>query len=613
MQKFRFYASRTNIFWNKLCEDRPSKRFFETIDFAWEQLGICMNFINQFQGSITLAEDVYTYFKLENDETNETTYWFVDSKSKVLSKGVIYQLGLDVWTSYNMNLLEKFTTDNLSLGVERTHLSYGQYQEYNSMGIIDNLLNVGSSGDKAYSTIALINGENNVLTFPAKTGSSVDKYKYEPNSLGKHITKCYVFATDDNYSDNQGNTFIIFPVVETSLIPSKTTDGNKWLGNIVRHLVHLTKQIGWNNRFLGVYNLPLFPSELKFDYYFEFNPNFTSTPAVRFCYHGIYINLYGTYHDKIFLDIPKNVLQIKNAISYNNHNAWLNIFGFINSNVDFYKRQITPLYLFNDNNNNIEINIGEKVVFNGGFVSISNKRDVIDYGSQLPSNQQNFARYISSINEQKNTNLKVSQDSAIMGGIQGVTNSFIGLATWVGGAVAKDAATSNKGYGQYVSGIFSTAGSILNHVNNKLQWEAQITDAKNSIPVAFNNSAVDDVRINELVENYQTYSGNLYGAIILKNFEPSGINLNNNTTFLYGVKISNYVPARIIKTNLDKNPCLYLELQNAFVKSVLMQYLNILYPKKEFIMKQVIAEAWNVGYRIWNEPCNLTLFYEINL
>lgn len=616
MNNFEMYGTKFPIWWTKLTEDKPSKKYFETINFEWEKFNQVMGWNNQFQGYMVLPDDSYTYFKIIDKRTNTTSYWFVDNKTMQLSQGCNYLLGLDVWTTYNMNILENLPNDFL-LGVERTHLSYGDYQKYNTIGALDEMLNIGNCGDTYIKTKPLIRGrfsssnQTDKIWMNYYDGTKIWDIEFTGKTSLQHqhyLDKCYVFSALNNYPiSRRASQYIIFPVIdvvhEFKSDSSEPFHANKKLGNTYGQLDNLVQKK--QNQFLGIFNLPVLTTTdyLVFDDFFADGDMH---------YYGINVGLWGIEQHP-FISISKDLLKVTTKLKYNSLDDKLNIYGFVNSNNNFYAKPITPLYTFFNNGNNIDINVGKKLVFNAGFMSLLNNRDMLIYGGQLPSNKETFDAYMNSMREQMNAGIKASRDKAILGGVQSSVNIGVGVGQAIGGGLIGDSAGAMKGAMQAVGGVFSLASSIVNHENTKNRYAAQIADAKNSIPVGFNISAEDDLRMNLLIDNPVNNGGDINGAIILRKFNQTGITLNNNIAFLYGVKVSNYIPFSVIKNNLAKVPCLYLELQNSFVKSVLLQYVATLYPKMNNTLKQVIADAWNVGYRIWNEPCNLSLSYEIEL
>lgn len=625
--KYKFYGSKTNIFWSKLDENKPSKQLFDTIDFQWTLFNITPNWVNQFSATIALREDTWTYFKLENTETNEVTYWFCDGKNKALSNGIVYELGLDVWTSYNMNVFESFPNE-FKLLVERTHLPVDEYLKHNTVGVIDNMLNVGHFGDttKPYGDIYKID-----TTARDKIIIGDETYQISSNSkniINKLITKCYVFAAESKDAGLGMYEYMILPVIELRGDDSfyYGNSPTRYLGNTTRNLKFLQTKIP--NRFLGIFNMPLLPNDVKVSKLLMFQKDDSN---------DIY-NYYGMYLQQEGLDISSSLslqhqvwlsyenLKITDKIKYNqvfniNDNNTipnLNLYGFFNSNTTWYNNQIPPNNFKVALGKNAEGEIvskllgfplGKKIVFSQGFISILNNKDVINYGGQLPSNKETFANYMNGIREQMNTGIKISQENAIISGLRNGINTTNGISNIFTGNVS-------NGVSQISGGIFGLATNILNHTNTKLRYEAQITDAKNSIPVNYNNSADSDIRLNGIIDNFAVLTGqqtNFNLCVIFKNFSSYGTFYNNNLAFLYGVKINNYIETSTIKEMLNKNPCIYLELSSSFTESVLIHYINKLYPKKDLSLKQVICDAWNVGHRIWKVDCDLTQQYTIDI
>lgn len=123
--KYKAYITDSSkIFWTKNSVDKPTKQFFKYLmeDANWKELGnITPNFINQFNGSITVDKDTYTYLKLVDEETGgefKVKYFSIDSVNKVLSNGFVLDITLDVFTTYTLNFY--YEIENKPIKVNRT-------------------------------------------------------------------------------------------------------------------------------------------------------------------------------------------------------------------------------------------------------------------------------------------------------------------------------------------------------------------------------------------------------------------------------------------------------------------------------------------------------------
>lgn len=623
-RRFKFYASKAPIWWSKMSEDRPSKAYFSAFSFDWQELvGFNISWVSQFKGDIVLADDIYTYFKMEDTEKNVVTYWFVDDKIRQLTKGCLYQLGLDIWSSYNIDLLDELP-DNYLLGVERTHLTIADYKKYNVNHVLDDFLNIGHYGDEAYKIpppfeISSQGEWTNVYKF--LTSGEVGLRGYRAYGTKRRLNgttaviDCYVFSNWSLVNDNTvvwgagSKDFLIMPVIDTGddyyaelSGDASLNDGTAlgaYLGNTAYFLQKLVKQKP--TYFIGRFLLPLLPPQ-------GYVRHTETIDNKKYDYLAIAYSVTGEYKNEYIRSIETKI--IGETWKYNGDGIGLiNAYGFFNSNAQWYGNVISPLLIFNQVDY-FEIRIKGYSIFNMGMVDIANSKDIIRYGSQLPVNKESYFAYYKGIENSMNTAIKVSKDNAILGAVKGGFNAITGVAQSSIGLVTGDVIGAVKGWSNATNSIFNLAGSIVNHVNTIATFKAQIEDAKNSVQPSYASTADADMKL-YLILKQQSNTG----MFPLKKFTAEGKILNNNLAFLFGVKVSNYIPFSVIKKmqTYKNNPCLYLELQTSFVTTNLSHYLSRKFPWMNNKMKGAILDAWRKGYRIWNVDCDLSQEYSYDI
>lgn len=131
---YKVYHTNYIPFWIN-SENKPSYNFFQTINFNWEEINLSPNFIYEFELNIVVEDTKNIYFKLVrlNDidqSVIETLYFHFDSIKKRMNKGFLISCKLDIWTSYNMLLENKFKTENTLIKVERASLPLKKYVQF---------------------------------------------------------------------------------------------------------------------------------------------------------------------------------------------------------------------------------------------------------------------------------------------------------------------------------------------------------------------------------------------------------------------------------------------------------------------------------------------------
>lgn len=665
-KNFKFYGSKTPIFWSKDSEDRPSETLFNSIDFNWELFdNYTPNYLDKWTANITLPFDTYTYFKLENTITNSVSFWFVDKTQKILTSGVVYQISLDIYSTYIMDIMKRIPADT-NIGVERTHLTFSNFKKFLFPFIEDELISQGACGSGPVGIDSCVNVFREII--PGSYSSYKVQFKnLKPDNLThtyrfidndsqvplNNVCRCYVFydLQDTSISDREAHfarkRYYLFPVIEQEenremyMINTNggTPDTNKILGNTVSNMSYLVKQTYATNKFIGIFPLPFYFNEpIKW-----ISINQGNGSPVDYYYYGYSFEFDGKQIDKTLNQfyISRNVLDSREntypvvfpstTIVYNNPETewnpsvnskhYVNIYSFLQLNKLWYQSNISPILWFNLVNNNLSIDLKGRIIFSQGFKIFNQFNDnILDLGGELPSDKESYAAYVNGIKETMNTAIKVSRDNMILSSVKNfyklqlsAAQTGFGILDLISG---EGTGGMFKGMNGMLDSAFNIAGSIVNHVNTIKMYQAQLIDAKNSITPAILNSNDSDLSI---LMNSKLYTGDLTlgvrHSLLLQRLPKTMSNLNDNMVFLFGVAIKNYIPWRLITENATREnmPCYYISFMNSYASVQFFNFIRNQFPTMDLETVKIIVDAMIIGYRIWKQKPDLTKSYQMIL
>lgn len=628
-KQYKLYGSKVPIWWNKMSENRPAYDYFHSFDFQWIELPINMGYVNQFRGHLVLKEDTWTYFKMVHIPTNKVTYWFVDDIIYVMEKGHNYALGLDIWSSYNMEILKNIP-DNMPVGVERTHVKIENYYKYCLGGLIDDLLISGSTGSyitrfglKGFSPFQINSGTNNQPVCLIPNDGYYQRSRSSLLDKVKGVVAAYVFTNWDRNKESgyglRGLQYLVFPVILQEDYDVFWMNGTRALGNTERGLQRIVKKKA--SSFIGIFMIPPMNfNDWEFKSFTEdiSGDEATGDTSVTPTYYKYYykpIGFHSSDKDITLQGMPCVTRWKYNESPENVTVLDLNFYSMLNANTTWYGQTITPLLTFSietPNSSHFSIK-GGFTTFNGGFnIKLNDKDSMINYSGPLPANNEAYDRYLNGIRESMNTAIKVSQDNMIMGIAKGAFGISVGSAQ-IQASVSElaqgkfDSTGMLKGISNIGNSIFNIAGSVVNHQNTKATFEAQLKDAKNSIPESISDSNNNDIW------KYHFYSSLSNSGIRYTYFNRQAVVLNNNLAFLFGVRISNMIPMSEIHAMLNNRfmPMIYIEFQKAFLETTMDQYLTKKFPTMNQTLRRALLDGFRIGYRVWKEECDLTRTYEI--
>ena len=112
--------SREKIFWNIANENVPSKVYFETFKNRMIETDLKVNFESLTRVSIVSELDDITYVWINH--LDKDYFYYVSGIEKILSKGYVLNLQLDLYCTYTLNYLENLRNNEKEIQIIRSHL-----------------------------------------------------------------------------------------------------------------------------------------------------------------------------------------------------------------------------------------------------------------------------------------------------------------------------------------------------------------------------------------------------------------------------------------------------------------------------------------------------------
>lgn len=132
--QFKLYASKFPIWWTHNSIDKPDPDYFKGLEdqsnqdgFNWVEVPFTFNFKNQFEGTLIVDDQYYTYFKLVDakDVKFPNRYYLVETLNKAFNGGYELSIRLDVFTSYGLDFWTNGVTNpdimNKTVNLNRTN------------------------------------------------------------------------------------------------------------------------------------------------------------------------------------------------------------------------------------------------------------------------------------------------------------------------------------------------------------------------------------------------------------------------------------------------------------------------------------------------------------
>lgn len=666
--KYKAYITDSNkVFWTKNSVDKPTKDFFESLmgSVEWIDLGnITPNFINQFNGSLVVDKDTYTYLKLINTETNEVKYYSIDRVNKVLNNGFVIDITLDVFTTYTLNFYNQVET--FSIKVNRTTAyalacdSYARLQR-DDLITLPQIPKLHQNGREQY-----------FLSFGFKelswhTNSLVSGYRYKMSSdsewvLKDRYTEIFELVEFNRFDNGKLYTQMIFDVYQdvdgawfiVPIFGEKHTQFNSvdWWAefsvnigsglnykcfNYLQFTDKIKNNTFWVNKYKGRFHLPNWMNII--------------------CNTGIPVVI-NTNPDDGNRSYSILMIKIRNGINNFRYQYGPNkmIFNFTtNSTTSFNQlenRKIntyalskmsqveTPTFFFNDalisnntyqllgnnstlffdsiNQNNINYNFNETSgisMFTFGYNSLIK----LDGTETFPTSTNEYKSYLASVQSTQNTQMQLAKQNAIWGGVKSAISGAMGVASSLATGNVAGAVSSGMGA---ITGI---ADSVMQYQNKKREMDAQNADkqrsatAKNIEPSSIESIIKNStITMNDVPNSRRLNLGVLDGVITLTSYN-NFLNEMNSSMINKIVWECGYVVNKIIRLNDIKNTynvSFFDDMINHFIYwdiEIPNEFIKLNYPNYNNELIEAITTTINNPVRFWkiipNYNVHLTIAY----
>lgn len=519
--KYKAYITEnTNIFWTKNSVDKPTKEYFDLImrTSEWVDLGnITPNFINQFNGSIVVDKDEYTYLKLIDTERGKVQYFTVDRVSKVLNNGYVIDITLDVFTTHTLNIYNRLM-DTWPVKVNRTTAyclacdSYAKLQRDDLITLpqIPALHQNGetvralSFGYKEYSwhTNGLVSGYRYKMSSDSEwvLKSRYTSEVFEILSLDRFDSgKLYTQMLFDVYQDVDGSWFIV-PIYGEKHTQFNSVDWwaefsvnigsnlNYKCFNYLQYVEKIKNNTFWVNKYKGRFHLPNWMNIISntgipvvINTNADDNNRSYSILMIKIK-NGINNFRYQYGPNKMYFDFSANTLNEFNQFN----NKKLNTYA-----LSKMSQAETPTFYFNDklkSNNTYFLNADRSTLFfdwinqnniNYNFNPTSgismftfgyNALIKLDGTETFPTSTNEYKSYLASVQSTQNTQMQLAKQNAIWGGVKSAVSGVMGVASSL--ATGNVAGAVSSGIGA-ITGI---ADSVMQYQNKKREMDAQNAD-----------------------------------------------------------------------------------------------------------------------------------------
>lgn len=662
MKYYAYITESDKIFWTKNSVDKPTYEYFVNLmrSVEWKDLGnITPNFINQFNGNIVVDKETYTYLKLINTETNKTTYYSIDRVNKILNKGFVIDITLDVFTTYTLDFYTHL--DDKPIKVNRTTAyclasdTYARLQR-------DDLITLPQ--------VPALHQNGNTqqfLSFGYKelswhTNSLVSGYRYKMSSDSEWVLKSrytetfelvefnrfdngklYSQMLFDVYQDVDGAWFIV-PIFGEKHTQSNTVDWwaefsvnigsnlNYKCFNYLQYVEKVKNNTFWVNKYKGRFHLPNWMNIIA-------NTGIpvvinTNTDDNNRSYSILMIKLrnginnfrYQYGPNKMYFDFTGNSINEFNQFSNKKINTYAlskmsqaetPTFYFNDKlkNGDYYLNgDRSTLFFDNINQNNINYNFNPTSgisMFTFGYNALIK----IDGTETFPTSTNEYKSYLASVQSTQNTQMQLAKQNAIVGGVKSFINGAMGAASAALSGNVMGAVSSTVGA---FSGI---ADSVMQYQNKKREMDAQNADkqrsatAKNiepsSIESVIKNSTIT---MRDVPNTRRLNLGDLDGVISFTSFRN---NLQEMDCSLINQIVwqSGYVINKVIKMR-DIKQIYYVSFYDDHINSFIYwdieipnEYIKISFPNFNNELIEAISTTINNPVRFWKNTPN----YGVNL
>lgn len=664
--KYKAYITESNkIFWTKNSVDKPTKEFFESLmgRTEWVDLGnITPNFINQFNGSVVVDKDTYTYLKLINTETDEVKYYSIDRVNKVLNNGFVIDITLDVFTTYTLNFYQQ--VESFPIKVNRTTAyclacdTYARLQR-DDLITLHQIPKLHQNGREQY-----------FLSFGYKelswiTNSLVSGYRYKMSSDSEWILKdrytetfelvefnrfdtgkLYSQMLFDVYQDVDGAWFIV-PIFGEKHTQFNTVDWwaefsvnigsglNYKCFNYLQFVDKIKNNTFWVNKYKGRFHLPNWMNIIAN----------TGIPVVVNTNPDDGNRSYSILMIKIRNGINNFSYQYgPNKMNFNFTTRSTSSFNQLeNSKINTYalskmSQGETPTFFFNDalisnntyhllgnnsslffdsiNQNYINYNFNETSgisMFSFGYNSLIK----LDGTETFPTSTNEYKSYLASVQSTQNTQMQLAKQNAIWGGVKSAISGAMGVASSL--ATGNVAGAVSSGVGA-ITGI---ADSVMQYQNKKREMDAQNADkqrsatAKNIEPSSIESIIKNStITMSDVPSNRRLNIGVLDGVITSTSYNDF-LNEMNCSMINKIVWECGYVVNKVVKLNDIKNTyrvSFFDDMINHFIYwdiEIPNEFIKLNYPNFNNELIEAITTTINNPVRFWKIIPNYGVYLTI--
>lgn len=667
--KYKAYITDNNkIFWTKNSVDKPTKEFFESImeSTEWVDLGnITPNFINQFNGSIVVDKDTYTYLKLINTETDEVKYYSIDRVNKVLNNGFVIDLTLDVFTTYTLNFY--YQVESIPIKVNRTTAyalacdTYARLQR-DELITLPQIPKLHQNGREQYS-----------LGFKYKevswiTNSLISGYRYKMSSDSEWVLKeryeygyfyieeftrfdegrLYTQMLFDVYQDVDGNWFIVPIFGEKSLLNNSVdwwAELSVNIGNSVNYkcfnylqfVEKIKNNTFWVNKYKGRFHLPNWINIIVN----------TGIPVIINTNPDDNNRSYSILMIKIRNGINNFIYQNgSNKMNFNFTTRSTPSFNMLeNTKINTYalsklSQVETPTFFLNDalisnntyqllgnnstlffdyiNQNNINYTFNPTTgisMFTFGYNSLIK----LEGTETFPTSTNEYQTYLASVQSTQNTQMQLAKQNAIFGGVKSYINGAMGAAS---------AALSGNVMGAVSSAVGAFSGiadSVMQYQNKKREMDAQNADKQRSATAKnIEPSSIESIIKNSTITmkflqgngKWRLNLGDLDGVITSTSYNDF-LNEMNSSMINKIVWECGYVVNKIIRLNDIKNTyrvSFFDDMINHFIYwdiEIPNEFIKFKYPNFNNELVEAITTTINNPVRFWKIIPNYGVFLTI--
>lgn len=192
--------SREKIFWNIANENVPSKVYFDVFKTRMIEEDVKVNFESLSKVSIVSETDDVSYVWINH--LDKDYFYYVNGIEKILNKGYVLNLQLDLYATYTLNYLENLRNNNKEIQIIRSHLFDDKSIQYD-----DSLLD---SVNIQYENVNAIKTKFNEKEYNKETIYYTDKGGISNVDINANMYYVFKEGVNGNY------TFL--PVLSNNLV-----------------------------------------------------------------------------------------------------------------------------------------------------------------------------------------------------------------------------------------------------------------------------------------------------------------------------------------------------------------------------------------------------------